>query len=67
MEIPVLPIIRTAGTQEDKEGAEWKAACKYKVAYMRKSPYTRMKYDTDRNKSREVPESTLPRKAAIVL
>ena len=65
VEIPVPPIIRTAGTQKDREGAEWKAACKHKVASGRQIRQTRMKCDADRNTSREVPESTLPRKAAI--
>ena len=38
---------------------------KHKVASDRKIRWTRMKCDGDRNKSREVLESTLPRKAAI--
>ena len=38
---------------------------KRKVASLRKIRETRMKRDEDRNKSREVTEPTLPRKAAI--
>ena len=67
VEILVPHINRTVGTQKDKESWEWKNQCKYKGRVIGKSVTLRLKYDADRTKSREVPESMLSRKAAIVL
>ena len=67
VEILVPHINRTVGTQEDKESWEWKNQFKHKDKDGRQNPCLMLKCDEDRNKSREVPESKLSRKAAIVL
>ena len=67
VEIPVLRINRTVGTQKDRENREWKNRCKHKDCNLGKSGLQRLKCYADRNKSREVPESMLSRKAAIAL
>ena len=67
VEILVLHINRTVGTQIDREIWEWKNQCKHKGMSDRKIRRNELKCYADRTKSREVPESKLPRKAAIVL
>ena len=47
VEIPVLCIIRTVGTQEDRWTAEREDAAKYKVKLGRQIRQTMMKYDGD--------------------
>ena len=47
VEIPVLRIIRTVGTQEDRWTAEREDAAKYKVKLGRQIRQMMMKYDGD--------------------
>ena len=47
VEIPVLRIIRTVGTQEDRWTAEREDAAKYKVKVGRQNHQLMMKYDGD--------------------
>jgi len=67
VEIPVLLINRTVGTQEDRQTGEWKDPVKHKAEPDRQTRQVMVKCDKDRKKSREAAESTLPRKAAIDL
>ena len=50
MEIPVLRIIRTVGTQEDNQTGERKDPAKYKGVYDRQNRCSELKYDRDRKK-----------------
>ena len=47
VEIPAPCIIRTVGTQEDRETGEWKDPVKYKGSLVGKSARLRLKYDED--------------------
>ena len=65
VEIPVLGIFRTVGTQEDKQTGEWKNPAKRKVIPLRKNRAGEAKRNRERKKSSEAAESKLSRKAAI--
>ena len=67
VEIPVLRIIRTVGTQEDRETGKRECPVKHKGVGMMQITYLKLKCKEERRKSSEVSESTLSRKAAIVL
>ena len=56
---------RTVGTQEDNLSREWKDRSKHKVVADRKIRQLKAKCEGERNKSSEVSESILSRKAAI--
>ncbi len=47
MEIPVLQVIRTVGTQKDKQTGEWKDPAKYKGEGDRQIRLLMLKYDRD--------------------
>ena len=47
VEIPVLRIIRTVGTQEDRKTGEWKDPVKHKVKGDRQNRFLMMKCDED--------------------
>ena len=48
VEIPVLRIFRTVGTQEDRETGEREYPGKYEGESGRKTPQMMLKYDTER-------------------
>ena len=50
VEIPVLRIFRTVGTQEDRKTGEWKYPVKHKVISDRKNRQMKMKCDEERRK-----------------
>ena len=50
VEIPVLRIVRTVGTQEDKQTGERKNPDKYKAVHLRKNRSGKVKYDVERRK-----------------
>ena len=58
---------RTVGTQEDSSSREWKDRPKHKGVDDRQIRCQELKCDGERNKSSEVSESILSRKAAIAL
>ncbi len=54
------------GTQEDNLSREWKDRSKHKGVESRQNRFLKLKCDGERNRSSEVSESILSRKAAIV-
>ena len=48
VEIPVLRIIRTVGTQEDRKTGEWKYPAKYKGVSDRQIRHYKLKYEWER-------------------
>ena len=50
VEIPVLRIIRTVGTQEDRKTGEWKNPAKYKGVSNRQIRCYKLKYEWERRK-----------------
>ncbi len=50
VEIPVLRIIRTVGTQEDRKTGEWKYPAKYKGVSDRQIRHYKLKYEWERRK-----------------
>ena len=67
MEIPVLRINRTVGTRVESLTRDWKDRSKHKGVESRQNRFLKLKCDGERNRSSEVSESILSRKAAIAL